>query len=261
MSHGPSRTRLCLLALLLGFFGACSTAPSKRELQYLNTAGFGNRYTGNAEDQNYVTIRDSITIADAYHAEISGSYTVDIDGTIVLPEVGAVYVAGLTRTELEAFLMQKYSPYYEQLDIKVRLVAQGKVYFIYGEVQSQGQKQFPGDLTIFEAVMQALPDRQTANLGRVRLIRADPRDPLVIYCNLGDLYKTGDSTFNVQVKERDIIYVPPTMLAELGYFLSDLLFPVTEVMRSVGSIFFFGYGRNRFGRGGGGGGFGGGGIF
>jgi hypothetical protein len=44
-------------------------------------------------------------------------------------------------------------------------------------VATQGEQPFPGDLTIFEAVMRASPTKDTANLGRVRLIRADPQDP------------------------------------------------------------------------------------
>jgi protein involved in polysaccharide export with SLBB domain len=246
----PRLAQLAFVAFVLILSG-CSTAPNKRELQYLNTDGFGNRYTGNAEDQNYVTLGDTISITDSYHPELGGAYTVDIDGTVVLPEVGAVYVAGLTRTELEAFLMQKYSPYFAKLDTKVRLQTRGKVYYIFGEVTGEGAKPFPGDLTIFEAVTSAGPNEQTANLGRVRLIRADPRDPLVITLNLSDIIDTGDSTFNVLVQERDIIFVPPTMIAQFGYFLSDLLFPVQQVMQSVGSIFFTG--RNNFNRRGGGG--------
>lgn len=249
MPNGFSR----LLAIAaLGLCGCISNEVDKRQLQYLNQAGFGNRYTGNAEEQNYVTIGDTILMDDAYHVELTQVQTVDIDGTIVLPEVGAVYVAGQTRTELEAFLMQKYSPYYPQLDIKVRLQTRGKVYFVFGEVLAEGAKPFPGDLTIFEAVMSAVPDERTANLGRVKLIRADPRDPLVISCNLADMFDTGNSTFNIHVQERDIVYVPPTMLAQLGYFLSDLLFPVTQVIYAVGYPFFYGTGR---GQGGGQGGF------
>jgi protein involved in polysaccharide export with SLBB domain len=194
---------------LLAFLGACaSTAPDKRVLQYLNDDGFGNRYTGNAEEQNYVTIGDTVSLVDAYHPDLATSQTVDVDGTIVLPEIGAVHVAGQTRSELEAFLVQKYSPYYEQLDIDVRLGTAGKFYFIFGEVGAEGKQQFPGDLTVFEAVMAASPDDRTANLGRVRVIRADPRDPLILYVNLAELLNSGDSTFNVHVHERDIIVVP-----------------------------------------------------
>ena len=36
-----------------------------------------------------------------------------------------------------------------------------------------------------------------------------------------------------------MIVVPPTVLAALGYFLSDLLFPVTQVFREISSSLWF----------------------
>lgn len=245
-THGPLRrlSGLVLFALVGAWVlgsGCSSTSPDKRLLQYLNDSGFGNRYTGNAEEQNYVTIGDTVSITDAYHPfELDVVEVVDIDGSIVLPEIGAVHVAGLTRSDLEAFLLQKYSPYYEQLDISVRIQSTtGKFYFVFGEVAVQGAQPFQGDLTVFQAVMAANPNPQTANLGRVRVIRADPRDPLVIPVNIGDMLTTGDSTMNVHVQERDIVFVPPTMLAEFGYFLSNLIFPITTVFQQLGQAFFW----------------------
>ncbi|MCC7013695.1 MAG: polysaccharide biosynthesis/export family protein [Planctomycetes bacterium] len=232
-------------ALLCWASGCSSTAPEKRLLQYLNDKGFGNRYTGNAEDQNYVTIGDTIQISDAFHPDINDTQRVDIDGTVVLAEVGALHVAGQTRSELEAFLTQKYSPYYEQLKIDVRIQTQNKVYFVFGEVAAEGRKQFPGDLTVFEAVMDAVPDPQTANLGRVKVIRADPRDPLIIPVNISAMFR-GDSTDNVLIQERDIIYVPPTMIAEFGYFLADLMFPITNVLRQTASAILLLNGNGRY---------------
>lgn len=251
MTIGLRPWLLAALAALVAWASGCSsTSPDKRLLQYLNDKGFGNRYTGNAEDQNYVTIGDTITINDAFHTDIGTVQRVDIDGTVVLPEIGAVHVAGQTRSELEAFLTQKYSPYYEQLRIDVRIATQNKVYFIFGEVLAKGRKQFPGDLTVFEAVMDAAPDERTANLGRVLVIRADPRDPLIIPINIAALFR-GDSTDNVQIKERDIIYVPPTMIAQFGYFLADLMFPITAVIQQIWGAFYMvqgrGYGYGRMG--------------
>lgn len=253
MNNASLRSLLCLIAITaqLALSACSSTSPDKRLLQYLNDKGFGNRYTGNAEDQNYVTIGDTISITDAYHDELKQTERVDVDGTVVLPEIGAVHVAGQTRTELEAFLTQKYTPYYEQLKIDVRLATAGKFYFIFGEVQAEGQKPFPGDLTVFQAVMDAGVDPRTANLGRVRVIRADPRDPLIIPVDLSAMFETGDSTDNLIVTERDIIFVPPTMLAQLGYFLSDLLFPITTVIQEFSAAWYgfrgYGYGYGRRG--------------
>lgn len=234
--------RKCLVfwaSLILLLTAACSSTPDKRVLQYLNTQGFGNRYTGNSEEENWVAIKDTLVVTDAYHAdELNVNLTVDIDGTVLMPELGAVQVAGLTRTEIQALLMEKYSPYYDLLDIKVQIITHGKKYFIFGEVSTQGEQDFGGDLTIFEAVTRAQPSKETANLGRVRLIRADPKDPFVQTINLGDMLDSGDSTFNVHVHERDIIYVPATFLAQIGYFLDTLLFPVKQVLTGLSGAFY-----------------------
>lgn len=252
MSIVPVRSRSLIrlaaaLAVLLLLAAGCNTMPDKRALQYLNTDGFGNRYTGNAEEENWVAIGDSISLTDEHHPdELNGTFGIDIDGTALLPVIGAVPIAGLTRSEIEALLMEKYSPYYDLLDIKIRIVTRGKKYFIFGEVAGGGERDFPGDLTIFEAVMGANPNKDTANLGRVRLIRADPKDPFIQTINLGDLIDKGDSTFNVHVQERDIIYVPPTMLAELGYFLDTLLFPFKQVLSGLSGAIFT-YDRLRYG--------------
>jgi len=237
-SRPPWSLALRLSLLVLGL-SACNTMPDKRILQYLNTDGFGNRYQGNAEEENWLAIGDRLEIDDAYNDELDIPPTsVDIDGTVILPELGAVLVAGLTRTEVVALLMEKYSPYFDLLDIKVRIHTSGKKYFIFGEVAVQGAQDFGGDLTIFEAVTQAQPRKDSANLGRVRLIRADPRDPLIQTVDLGDLIERGDSTFNIHVQERDILYVPPTMVAQLGYFLDAILFPVKQVVSGLASAFF-----------------------
>jgi len=234
LSRALSGISACVLVAL----AACNTTPDKRILQYLNTDGFGNRYTGNAEEENWVAIGDGVTIEDTTHEDLRASGTVDIDGTVLLPELGAVHVAGLTRTEIQALLMEKYSPYYDNLDIKVKINTNGKKYFIFGEVAVQGEQDFKGDLTIFEAVTRATPNKDSSNLGRVRLIRPDPKDPLIQVVDLGDMIERGDSTFNIHVQERDIIYVPPTMLAQFGYFLDALLFPVKQVLTGLSTAIF-----------------------
>lgn len=233
MNSLPTSLRV-LGALLVILLTGCKSAPDKRLLQYLNQDGFGNRFSGNAEEENYVTLGDKIQVSDAFHdAELRASAEVEIDGTVLLAEVGAVHVAGMTRSQIEAFLMEKYSPYYDMLDITVRIKAAKKFYYIYGEVGKTGRLRFEGDLTLFDAVMEALPNKDTANLGRVRVIKADPRDPMIITADIAAVISDGDSTYNVNISERDIIYVPPTMLAQIGYFLDTMMFPVKQVLNGL----------------------------
>ncbi len=109
LPHAMNPTHRCLAllaALACLVFASCNATPDKRILQYLNTDGFGNRYTGNAEEENWVAIGDSVGIDDAYQESLKiPNARVDIDGTVLLPELGAVQIAGLTRTEIEALLM------------------------------------------------------------------------------------------------------------------------------------------------------------
>ena len=65
------------------------------------------------------------------------------------------------------------------------------------------------------------------------MIRPDPREPLIITVNVNDMIRTGDSTYNIHVREGDIIFVPPTMLTQVGQFMVALISPVTTVINSV----------------------------
>ncbi|QDU67426.1 polysaccharide biosynthesis/export family protein [Engelhardtia mirabilis] len=231
-------TGLLLLLLAALFASGCAATPDKRILQYLNTHGFGSRYTGNAEEENYVSLGDSFVWTDEYDPTLSGTGRVDIDGTIVLPQVGAVAVAGMTRSEIEAFLTQKLARFYPRVDIKIAsFTVKGKVFFIFGEVGSEGARPFPGNLTVFEAVMAAKPVQYRSNLGRVRLVRGDPRDPIIMTVNIRDIMN-GDTTFNVLVQERDIIIVPPTILSQIGNFLAALVQPFTSVLTQITSSLY-----------------------
>jgi polysaccharide export outer membrane protein len=222
-------------ALLLACASSCSaTVENKRILQYLNQEGFGKRYYGKAQEQNYVSIGDTIQYQDTYNPEIRGAMPVDIDGTILLPEVGSVWVAGYTRTELEAYLTQKLAPYFVETDVKVNIRTGGKkVYYVMGQVRRPGPFPYTGDQTLFEAVLAASPDEFGANLGRVKIIRADPRDPLVLYADVTEIWNSGDSTYNVQVQEYDIIYVPPTFLQSVADLVAGIFVPVTSVLKDV----------------------------
>jgi protein involved in polysaccharide export with SLBB domain len=231
------RPLLLILAVCLGAaLVSCSLTPDKRVLQYLNQEGFGHRYPGNAEEENYVSVGDGFSWYDATDKlERNGLATIDVDGYTFIEGIGAVHVAGMTRNQLESYLTQKFAAIYKQTDIKVdKLQAKSpKIFYMFGEVQLRGPQPFLGNLTLADAVWRATPDPIRANLARVKLIRADPRDPLVMVLDIRPLLKYGDSTDNVIIQERDIIVVPPTMLAQFGNLLSSIITPFTSVFSEI----------------------------
>ncbi len=245
---------LVLGTLCLSSAGCFSSSPDKRVLQFLNTEGFGRRYVGNPEEENYVTIGDRIEWVDrtTLHPNLQGTAVVDIDGTVVIDEAGAVHVAGLTRSDVETLLTQKLAPYYLRTDIHVTIqTSTAKVYFIMGEVGQPGPKPFRGDMTVFEVLMAAGPNKRTANLSRIMVLKPDPVDPVVITVNFAHFLRTGDTTFNVPIRELDVIVVPPTLLAQLGNLIASLATPITTALSSIvqslllleGDYFFYQGGR------------------
>jgi protein involved in polysaccharide export with SLBB domain len=233
--------------LALGWsIAGCRAPEEKRVFQYLNQSGFGQRAQGNANQQNYLVVGDTVTITDSIHTELKlPAQEVDVDGTINLPELGQLYVLGKTRRELEADLTSLYAPLYERTDIRVNIssgvstTGGGKKYFILGEVQKPGRQAFAGDRTIFEAVYLATPIDQTANLARIQLVRGDPVDPLIITVNFHDIIDYGDTTYNVIVHENDIIYVPPTLFGSIGHLIKQLIYPIQVVVDALQGVFLW----------------------
>lgn len=246
-SHSPTAILRVLLVVLVAAAAACRAPEEKRVFQYLNTQGFGTRATGDANTENYVTVGDTVTIKDSIHAELQlPPQEVDVDGTINLPDVGQLYVLGKTRRQLESHLTELYAPLYERTDLRVTIsttgttaTGAGKKYFVIGEVKKLGRQRFVGDRTIFEAVYDAEPNKASANLGRVQLVRGDPVDPLIITVNLHDLVDYGDTTYNVIVRENDIIYVPPTLFGSIGNFIEKLIYPLKVIVDSLQGFFLW----------------------
>ena len=73
----------------------------------------------------------------------------------------------------------------------------------------------------------------SANLGRVRVVRPDAQSPLVVEINFREMIMTGNTTYNIQLRENDIIYVPPTWLGSIGRFIEKLLSPLASVVQAA----------------------------
>jgi protein involved in polysaccharide export with SLBB domain len=227
---------LSLLAIIsLVDLTSCHSSPSKRALQYMNQNGFGRRYSGESQEEDYVTTGDNVRVFDVNHpVDINFSVRVSSDGTVLLDQIGRVSIAGYTRSGLEAYLAERYSPYYTTPpSIVVDITTKGKVFFVLGEVTAEGSKPFQGNQTVLDVVLKAKPKQDTANIGRCLLIRGDPQNPLRLPFNLNDIIK-GDTTTNYSIQEDDILWIPPTLFAEFGYFLRAALYPVTAVFQAIG---------------------------
>lgn len=242
-----TRTKLILLLAVLSFglvLPSCGTIPNRSIQELLVKDGFGKRAQGDAQIQDYATIGAQLQfwispriLAEPSFAElqvlVSGSQLVAVDGTIYIPGYGAIYVLGLTAERIAAIVEERIQALYDDTPIPVecRILNAPKFFYMFGET-APGAREFVGDLTIMD-VFATNPILPLANIGKIRLVRADPEDPLVININVRDMVLYGISTYNLNIKENDIIYVPPTFFGSVSRFIERLTAPLTTLVAAT----------------------------
>jgi protein involved in polysaccharide export with SLBB domain len=255
VSLGPKqRAALSLLAIAC-LLPACVTTDDARVQQLLNQRGFGARYVGDTNTQYYLGIGDQFTVTDDQHPEFNDIFRVRPDGVIDAKNIGEIFVAGLSIPDAEETLTRRYREFNTTAQIDVTLVASvSKWYYVSGEVTVPGRKPFEGDTSLFKAVFDAVPTLLSDDDG-ITLIRADPYHPLVVVFDYDDMLEGGWSLANAEVRENDIIFVPPNTFGYITNFMIQLFSPIAVISQAVfgvnGAIFAvqtFGD-TNRYGRG------------
>ncbi|MFM1871670.1 MAG: hypothetical protein RL398_1092 [Planctomycetota bacterium] len=236
--------RAWLLGVLLLPLVACSSMEEKQVREYLHEKGFGARAQGDATRENYVGGLDWVQFLlgpnDTQQAglerlaELTVQQPVGIDGTIFIPYVGPVYVLGKTELELTAYVRAQLRAVLNvEPDLQARITRTSKFYYAIGEVRrSKGRVALEPDMTLVDAVFQ-VGWTNLANLGRICVIRPDAENPIVFDVNFREMVTTGYTTANIRMRERDILYVPPTFLGLLARLLERLLEPVGLAVRTM----------------------------
>lgn len=233
--------RTALAALLAAAASGCATTDDARSQQLLNQRGFGNRYVGDSNEQYYLGIGDAIMVSDREHPEFNEGYVIRSDGVISVANIGEVFVAGLTIPDCQEMLKARLREYNTTADPQVELrVPRSKAYFMDGLIGAGGfvlphaqRVPFNGDVTIYSALIQAPPSALFAASNRIKLVRADPYHPLVIEFDYDAMREGGWSKNNVEVRENDIIYIPPNIFGHISIFTLKLFSPLTTVVSSL----------------------------
>ena len=135
-------------------------------------------------------------------------YTVNSDGTIIFPVLGAVYCKGMTKQQLKEDLESRLKRYLT--DPLVTITLTNFNISVLGEVKSPGQKTSPTEkLNIFQAIALAGDLTYDANRTNVKLIRtseATGKDETVSL-DLSEASIVNSPYYYLQ--QNDILYVEP----------------------------------------------------
>ena len=188
-----------------------------------------------------IQLGDILDIKLFYNPELNELVKVRPDGKISLQLIQEVKAAGLTPSELNKILVEKYSGTIRQPEITVIVkdFANQKVY-VGGEVLIPGVIPISGKLTCLQAIFQAGGFKHTAKLKSVVVLRNQGSDkPQFITLDLkGDL-KTADSKSDILLEPYDIVFVPKTLITEMNEFVDQYIEKLIPISKSVGFSYFY----------------------
>jgi polysaccharide biosynthesis/export protein len=95
------------------------------------------------------------------------------DGRISLALIGELEAAGLSPAKLQETLVNLYGKELVSKEVNVVLVSRAFVVYVNGAVSTRGRATFDRPVDLFEAIMAAGFDDETANLKEVQVIRVE----------------------------------------------------------------------------------------
>ena len=148
-----------------------------------------------------------VRIAGADQISSNNQLTVDASGNIYLPRVGAIQVAGLKASELQARISADASRFFRNYQLSVTL---GKLRSI--QIYVVGEARRPGAYTVsaLSTALNALfasggPNAQ----GSMRHIQVRRGDGTASELDLYDLILRGDKSKDVRLQSGDTLFIPP----------------------------------------------------
>ncbi|MCH7867690.1 MAG: polysaccharide biosynthesis/export family protein [Myxococcales bacterium] len=183
---------------------------------------------------------DQILISILPEPVIERVVTVRPDGKVSLDLIGDLQAAGMTPEEIAESVRVEIGRFKRNASVTVTVIAaESDTITLFGEVRSPGTFPIQHDIRVAEAIAQLGGTTNFASKRNVRVIRAarDPAqcwlhcEPVILQVNLSRI-QSGDLSSNIQLLSGDIVVVPPTILARIGYVLQQILFPFQPVIQA-----------------------------
>jgi protein involved in polysaccharide export with SLBB domain len=163
---------------------------------------------------NYIIGPDDEIVLNIFgYQEANYTLTVSPDGSIVIPNVGVIYVAGLTIEQATQKIKAKLvtSGYslirsgLTKINVSIGRIRSIKV-TILGEVRKPGSYTLPSLATAFNALYLSGGPNEIGSFRKVEIIR---NGKIIETLDIYDFLVKGDQSGNVQLRDQDVIRIPP----------------------------------------------------
>jgi polysaccharide export outer membrane protein len=172
---------------------------------------------------------DQLSITVLPEPEIRREVVVRPDGMISVDLIGDVPAAGRTPAEIAEDIETRIGRYKRDARVTVSLGAsRSSQVTVLGEVGRQATFPLERETRLIEAIGSVGGANRFAAKSRVRIVRQNGGEPVVMSANLNAI-EQGDLRTNVVLRGGDVIVVPATGWATVGYALQAIFFPIQQV--------------------------------
>ena len=210
-----------LFLLVIVTISSCSIVPNRmfttpKDYTFAKdtTQDLRRPYIIQSEDkiELHIYSNDGFKLIDITQSTISQSsnsegieYLVEENGEIKLPVIGRVILKGLSINEAENFLQDKYSKYYKDPFIVIKVVSRHALVFLSDGGKGVSIPLQNDHTTLFEALALAGGLTNNSKSKSIRIIRGDFKNPRVFQVDLSTI--EGLKNSELEVYPNDIIYV------------------------------------------------------
>ena len=159
-------------------------------------------------------------------------YTVNGDGTVNLPRIGLLPLAGMTESQAEKHLTEQYGKIYADAFVNVNI--NGKFVTVYRG--SSDAKQLPltrADITILEAIGAAGGVPENGKASRIKIVRNVQGTPQIQELDLSNTEQL--ALASAFVLPNDIIYIEPSINSNVFKEIG----PIISTVSSIAVIYAF----------------------
>ncbi len=173
---------------------------------------------------------DQLTVTVLPDPPITEKVVVRPDGMITIQLIGDVPAGGRTLDEISADVEQRISRFKRGARVTIALEdARSTDVTVLGQIAKPQTFALTKETRAAEAIGVVGGPTIFASSRNIRVIRSGGGEAAVYKVNLNAI-QAGDLSTNILLAPGDIVYVPPTVWARVGFAVNSLLFPIQPLL-------------------------------
>ena len=200
-------------------FGSDLLVPEARDFTAPSTSAIPDDYRLNPGDQLRLGLSGSVQASDVL-------LTIDSEGRIFVPKVGAMTIAGLRYGDVHDAIARQVSRQYRNFDLQVSVARlKGLTVYVTGFAQRPGAYTVNSLSTLVNAVLAAGGPSAGGSFRSIQLRR---NGNMVSDFDLYDLMLRGDKSGDAALQNGDVIHIAPTgaLVAVIGSVNREAIYEV-----------------------------------